>query len=135
VNITASLAVIFDEQQRVLITQRPAHIPYGGCWEFPGGKLEIDETSEAALVREVQEELGLKVLQYRLLGEVNHQYHDKMVKLLIFLVPRFSGQPSCLEGQLAMKWVYFYELDSKDFPPANYEIIKIIKKSLQVKVN
>ncbi|KTC93521.1 8-oxo-dGTP diphosphatase MutT [Fluoribacter dumoffii] len=129
-NITVAVAVIIDEQQRILITQRPFHVPHGGCWEFPGGKLEANEHSASALIREIKEEVGLEVHQYHLLGEVNHQYSDKRVKLVIFLVNQFSGIPLCLEGQLAMKWVFHHELNPEHFPEANHQVIAMVKDYL-----
>jgi 8-oxo-dGTP diphosphatase len=104
------------------------NLSHGGCWEFPGGKLETNESSESALVREVKEEIGLEVHQYQLLGEVNHQYSDKTVRLIIFLVTQFTGKPLCLEGQLAMKWIKRHELHPEDFPEANREIITMVNR-------
>lgn len=124
--IRVAVAVIVDAEQRILITQRPHHVPHGGCWEFPGGKLEINEHAEQALSREIREEVGLEVLKYQFLGEVNHQYADKSVQLLIFLVTQFSGAPACVEGQLAMKWIKQEELNPDDFPEANREVIALI---------
>lgn len=126
-SIAVAVAVIIDKNQRILITQRPLHVPQGGCWEFPGGKLEKDEPSEAALIRELREEVGLEVSNYRLLGEINHKYSDRTVKLIIFLVTQFTGKPSCLEGQLAMKWIKQHELIPEDFPDANRKVIEMIK--------
>lgn len=124
--IQVAVAVIVDEEQRILITQRPLHAPHGGCWEFPGGKLEINELPEHALIREVREEVGLEVQDYRFLGEVNHQYSDKSVQLLIFLVTEFLGKPQCIEGQLAMQWVKHNELNPDLFPEANRHVIALI---------
>ncbi|MCE0723861.1 MULTISPECIES: 8-oxo-dGTP diphosphatase MutT [Legionella] len=129
-NISVAVAVIIDEQQRILITQRPFHLPHGGCWEFPGGKLEVNEPSESALIRELKEEIGIEVKHYKLLGEVQHQYSDKSVKLIIFLVSQYVGEPLCLEGQLAMKWVYQHELISEHFPEANREVIAMVQDHL-----
>ncbi|PWY54431.1 8-oxo-dGTP diphosphatase MutT [Legionella qingyii] len=129
-SIEVAVAVIVDEQQRILITQRPFNVPHGGCWEFPGGKLEADEPSGSALIREIKEEVGLDVLQYKLLSEINHQYSDKEVKLIIFLVSQFAGAPSCLEGQLAMKWVYPHELNHEHFPEANRKVIAMVQNYL-----
>ncbi|AWN74391.1 8-oxo-dGTP diphosphatase MutT [Legionella anisa] len=129
-NISVAVAVIVDEQQRILITQRPFHLPHGGCWEFPGGKLEVNEPPEAALIREIKEEIGIEVQHYKLLGEVKHQYSDKSVKLIIFLVSQYIGEPLCLEGQLAMKWVYQHELISEHFPEANREVIAMVQNHL-----
>ena len=123
--IKVAVAVIVDQQQ-VLIAQRPLHASHGGRWEFPGGKLEANERAEEALIREIKEEVGLDVLEYQFLGEVNHQYSERSVQLLIFLVTRFSGTPHCVEGQLAMKWVKLDELNPDDFPEANREVIALI---------
>ncbi|HHF0527684.1 TPA: 8-oxo-dGTP diphosphatase MutT [Legionella anisa] len=128
--MSVAVAVIVDEQQRILITQRPFHLPHGGCWEFPGGKLEVNEPPEAALIREIKEEIGIEVQHYKLLGEVKHQYSDKSVKLIIFLVSQYIGEPLCLEGQLAMKWVYQHELISEHFPEANREVIAMVQNHL-----
>ncbi|HHT0591705.1 TPA: 8-oxo-dGTP diphosphatase MutT [Legionella anisa] len=129
-NISVAVAVIIDEQQRILITQRPFHLPHGGCWEFPGGKLEVNESPESALIREIKEEIGIEVQHYKLLGEVKHQYSDKSVKLIIFVVSQYIGEPLCLEGQLAMKWVYQHELISEHFPEANREVIVMVQNHL-----
>nr|MBN5935274.1 8-oxo-dGTP diphosphatase MutT [Legionella anisa] len=128
--MSVAVAVIVDEQQRILITQRPFHLPHGGFWEFPGGKLEVNEPPEAALIREIKEEIGIEVQHYKLLGEVKHQYSDKSVKLIIFLVSQYIGEPLCLEGQLAMKWVYQHELISEHFPEANREVIAMVQNHL-----
>lgn len=124
--IKVAVAVIVDQQQRILITQRPSHTSHAGRWEFPGGKLEANELPEEALIREIKEEVGLNVIQSHFLGEVTHQYSDKTVQLLIFLVTQFSGQPSCMEGQPSMQWIKREELDPDDFPEANREVIALI---------
>lgn len=124
--IQVAVAIIVDAQQRILVTQRPLHAPHGGCWEFPGGKLETNELPEQALIREVKEEVGLDVLECQLLGEVNFQYPDKAVQLITFLVTQFSGNATCLEGQLAMKWLKQEELNPVDFPEANQHVIELI---------
>ena len=124
--IRVAVAVIVDTQKRILITQRPLYTTHGGYWEFPGGKLEVNELPEHALIREVKEEVGVDVLKYQYLGEVNHRYSDKTVQLLIFLVTQFSGNPLCIEGQLAMEWVKQEELKPEEFPEANREVIALI---------
>lgn len=124
--IQVAVAVIVDAQQRILVTQRPLHASHGGYWEFPGGKLETNELPEQALVREIREELGLEILDYQLLGEVNHQYSERTVQLIIFLVTQFSGIPECIEGQLAMKWLKKNEFIPEDFPAANHKVIELI---------
>ncbi|WP_428414180.1 8-oxo-dGTP diphosphatase MutT [Legionella sp.] len=121
-----AVAIIVDEQQRILVTQRPLHASHGGYWEFPGGKLEANELAEQALIREIKEEVGLDVLKHQFLGEVHHQYAERSVQLLIFLVTQFSGNPTCIEGQLAMKWIRQQELNPDEFPEANREVMQLI---------
>lgn len=125
-----AVAVITDEQHRVLITQRPYHRPHGGCWEFPGGKLEEDEPSEAALIREVREEVGLTINQYQCLGQVTHHYSDKTVTLIVFLVTGYIGTPICLEGQPGMKWMLWHELKPEHFPEANHKVMSLVARHL-----
>lgn len=123
-----AVAIITDEQSRILITQRPFHVPHGGFWEFPGGKLEANEPAEHALIREIREEVGLEIHQCHLLGEITHQYPDKSVQLIIFQVTQFSGNASCLEGQLNMKWIEKDKLNPEDFPEANKNIFDLIPR-------
>jgi len=121
------VAVITDEQQRILITQRPLHAPHGGYWEFPGGKLEVGESAEHALIREIKEEVGLDVHQYKLLGHINHDYADKSVQLIVFHVTSFTGTPSRLEGQLDMQWIARERINPELFPEANRKIFDLMK--------
>jgi len=121
-----AVAVIMDEHQQVLITKRPLTVPQGGLWEFPGGKIELNESPEEALVRELEEELGIVVQSSRFLSEVSHQYVEKQVHLFVFHVTAFSGTPRCLAGQLDMKFIDKKSLNPRDFPQANGAIFKII---------
>lgn len=124
--IKVAVAIIVDSKQQVLITQRPLNTSHGGHWEFPGGKLEANELPQHALVREIREEIGLEVLQYQFLGEVIHHYPHRSVQLLVFLVTEFMGKPSCVEGQLDMKWVSLDEINPEDFPEANRQVMQLI---------
>lgn len=124
-----AVAVIYDDTQRILITQRPLHVPHGGYWEFPGGKLEADELPERALIREIREEVGIDVLTHEYVGEINHDYSDRSVQLLIFKVTAFLGTPECLEGQLSMEWVRKEDLSEYHFPEANQGILDLIALS------
>lgn len=121
-----AVALISDNQDRFLITQRPMHASHGGYWEFPGGKLESNESAEEALIREIKEELGLEILKHEYLGTIQHQYPDYLVELYIFKVLDFSGEPSCLEGQLSLRWVKKNEIDQENFPQANRGIWDLI---------
>ncbi|HHF7347076.1 TPA: 8-oxo-dGTP diphosphatase MutT [Legionella feeleii] len=123
-----AVAIIFDQEQRVLITRRPVHAAHGGMWEFPGGKLEANELPEQALIREINEEVGIDILDYRFLTEVTHSYDAQVVHLLVFIITCYEGKPSCRESQLALRWVSVDDLDNYQFPEANIRIIELMKK-------
>lgn len=122
-----AVAVIFDELQRVLITRRPLQASHGGFWEFPGGKLEAGEEAEEALQREIQEEVGLTILEQHRLGEIVYDYADYKVSLIVFSVHHFKGQASCCESQMDLRWAAVDELSNYSFPEANIAIIRLIE--------
>lgn len=124
--VAVAIAIIRDDGNRILITQRPHHVPHGGFWEFPGGKLESGELAEHALIREIKEEVGIRIEEFEYLGEINHNYPDKSVQLLIFQVTKFHGTPYCQEGQLDMKWLEIDQLNADEFPEANHAIFDLI---------
>ncbi len=118
-----AVALITDDACRFLITQRPMHVSQGGVWEFPGGKLEEEESAERALVRELKEELGIEALQFVYLGQVNYQYSEYAVELEVFHVYEFFGAPTCLEGQLSMQWADYKTISGLPFPKANERVM------------
>lgn len=101
---------------RYLIAKRPPGGAYGGCWEFPGGKVELGETPQAALVRELQEELGIDVA----VGEVFTASFDaderRELILLIFECTHLRGEPAALEVA-AFEWVTPQALVETHMPP------------------
>ena len=123
-----AVAVIVDEQQRILITRRPLHAPHGGgMWEFPGGKLEQNETPIAALIREIKEEVDLDVHDCDFLGEINHTYPHHSVELHVYRVHSFHGEAVAQEMQIDLRWVEIDCLQDFEFPEANVEIIRLIR--------
>jgi mutator protein MutT len=94
---------LLDGQGQVLIAQRPAGKHMAGGWEFPGGKLHVDETPLEGLRRELVEELGITVQQADWLASCQHDYPDRRVLLELWTVTEFTGQPQSLDGQ-AMRW-------------------------------
>lgn len=122
--IKAAIAVIMDDQRRLLITQRAAHLSKGGCWEFPGGKLESNESPEHALIRETREEVGLDIISYHYLGEVHHAYETYLVILYGYVVNQYRGDARCCESQTGIRWVHLDELQAYDFPEANRQLIE-----------
>ena len=114
--------VIRNAHGQVLIAKRPLDKHQGGLWEFPGGKVEPSETAEAALARELAEELGIAVTAARPLIQVRHDYPDKEVLLDVWEVSAFAGDPHGAEGQ-PIVWVAPEDLPRYEFPMANRPII------------
>lgn len=123
--IDVVVAIIRDPQQRILISQRTAQQSYAGYWEFPGGKLESDESQYNALVRELAEEIGIEVLEAAFLKTFEHAYDSLDVILHIWQVEKFTGEPFGKEGQV-VRWVTIEELDDFEFPEANAKIIALL---------
>lgn len=121
--IHVAAAVIYDAAGRILLARRPEDKHQGGLWEFPGGKVEEGEPVEAALARELEEELGIRVEQARPLIQVSHDYPDKRVLLDVWEVTAFSGEAHGAEGQ-PLAWVTPRELGNYEFPAANRPIVR-----------
>lgn len=126
-----AVAVILNQQQDILITRRAMTGTHGGFWEFPGGKLEEDETPEAALLREIHEEVGLEITGFSPLIELTHRYDSKEVHLLVFLVHQFQGKADAQESQMDLRWVPLEQLTEFSFPAANREIIDCLMGRLK----
>lgn len=120
--VRVAAGVIEGVDGRVLLTQRLQNAHQGGKWEFPGGKIEAGEEAEQALSRELFEELGIRPTQVRELIEVAHDYGDKQVRLFVYVVESFDGQPEGREGQ-PMAWFTPAQLSGLDFPAANVPIL------------
>jgi len=119
-------AVIVNRDNQVLLALRPDHVHQGGLWEFPGGKVELDESPRQALARELKEELGLELVAARPLIRVLHHYSDKSVLLDVWYVDRTEGKAQGCEGQL-IRWVDRSQLDNYSFPAANLPILSALK--------
>ena len=118
--------VLSDASGRVLIAQRPGGTHLAGLWEFPGGKLAPGESREAGLARELDEELGIRVLAARPLIEVEHRYPERDVVLDVWRVESYSGEPYGREGQ-PIAWRNIRSLDSADFPPADVPVLTALR--------
>lgn len=112
---------------RVLISRRPEGRHQGGKWEFPGGKLEVGESPEEALVRELREELGIETKTGRIREVKFYQYPDRDVLLLFYWSRLVSGWPRKIDcGDFA--WAMPQELPEYDFAPADAELIVDLAK-------
>jgi 8-oxo-dGTP diphosphatase len=120
--VIAVAAGLIFRAGRLLITRRPEGSHLAGLWEFPGGKLEPGETWEAALSRELHEELGVTVSVGRQFTEVCHAYPGKTVRLRFFVCTLEQGEPRPL-GCAAVSWVTATELPRYAFPPADEQLL------------
>ena len=107
----------------ILIARRPDHLHQGGLWEFPGGKVELNERHYDSLVRELKEELNITVKSASPLMQISHDYSDKSVTLDIWKVTKFDGYAEGVEGQ-ETRWVPLSELRDYNFPTANQAILE-----------
>jgi 8-oxo-dGTP diphosphatase len=127
--VKVAIAIIPDQNNRILVTQRPLDVALGGLWEFPGGKVEPYETPQEALVREIKEELGIEILDSIFTGLHQHAYADIIVELYLFHVTHFMGTPRCLVGQLDMQWMKPDDMKNYEFPAANQFIIDKLRQN------
>ncbi len=117
------VGLIADESERWLVNQRRAGTPMAGRWEFPGGKRQTGEAPLAALRRELDEELGIDVLEAEPWFELVHDYPDKSVRLDIWRVRRYGGDVEAREGQ-ALRWVTIEELSGLALLEADWPIVE-----------
>jgi len=120
--VIAVVAAVIEKDDAFLVTRRPEGTHLGGFWEFPGGKIDGNETHAQALAREIREELESDVNVGALLFETSHAYIDRVV-CLSFYRCTLCGTPRPLLGQ-QMRWVPRAELRALDFPPADAELIR-----------
>ena len=125
--LVAAVALI-DPDGRVLLAQRPEGKSMAGLWEFPGGKVEPHETPEAALIRELHEELGIETWSSCLapLTFASHAYETFHLLMPLFACRRWQGTVTPREGQ-TLKWVRPAALRDYPMPPADIPLIPILR--------
>ena len=115
------VAAVIEQGGRFLVTRRRPDVHLGGMWEFPGGKIDPSEEHDAALRRELREELGVDVTVGDLVHQTTHSYPERTVALFFYRCA-LKGKPQPLLGQ-EMRWVGREELPRLGFPPADAELI------------
>ena len=124
-SITEVVAALIWNNDKFMICQRPPHKARGLLWEFVGGKVELGESKEQALIRECREELDILLSVGDVFMDVIHEYPDLTVHLTLFNATIFEGEPQKLEHN-DIKWIAPSEIPNYDFCPADEEILKKI---------
>ena len=129
--VTVVCVALIDTDGRVLLAERPAGKPLAGLWEFPGGKIHPGETPEAALIRELHEELGIDVAEACLspLTFASHRYPELHVVLLLYVCRRWKGLVTAREGQ-KLSWVRPQRFDDYPMPPADKGLVAALRDLL-----
>tara|TARA_Y100000994_G_C15389224_1_gene316660 strand:- start:117 stop:533 length:417 start_codon:yes stop_codon:yes gene_type:complete len=126
-----STVALVDRDSKVLIAQRLAGKSFENLWEFPGGKVKISETPESALIREVNEELGIGVEDSCLapIGFSSYSSDDFNLLVLLYICRIWDGIPISMEGQI-IKWVKVSQLRGFPMPPANASFLTVLRDLL-----
>ena len=125
--LLVSAVALIDPDGRILLAQRPKGKSMAGLWEFPGGKVETGETPEAALIRELEEELGINTWKSCLapLTFASHAYDDFHLLMPLFICRKWEGIPIARENQ-TLKWVRKQDLRSHKMPAADIPLVPIL---------
>ena len=127
--VLVSAVALVDRDGRILLAERPEGKAMAGLWEFPGGKVEAGETPEAALIRELEEELGINTWASCLapLTFASHSYPDFHLLMPLFICRKWQGTPASREGQ-RLAWVRAGDLRDYPMPPADIPLIPHIRE-------
>jgi mutator protein MutT len=121
------VAVIWNQEKKILIDKRRQGGQLGGLWEFPGGKLEPGETIEDCIKREILEELGIEIKVGDRLITIDYCYTNFDVTLNVYHCQHISGTPQPIECD-EIRWVKLDEIDQFPFPKANEQIIAALRQ-------
>ena len=121
------VAIITNQNGKILIDRRKAEGEMGGFWEFPGGKIEVDETVEACIKREIKEELDIVIDVGDRLTSITHTYKTFKVTLYVHDCQHLSGEPKPLEST-EIHWVEPSHMHQYKFPQANLKIINLLQQ-------
>ena len=129
--ILVAAVALFDTDGRVLIAQHPAGKSMAGLWEFPGGKVKRRETPEAALIRELKEELAVDTVESCLapFTFASHAYDDFHLLMPLYVCRKWEGRVTPMENQ-QIKWVMPMRLGDYPMPPADKPLIAMLRDYL-----
>ena len=129
--VLVTAVALLDRNDRVLIGRRPLGKPMAGLWEFPGGKVDNGETPETALIRELDEELGIHVSTGCLtpLTFASHGYDEFHLLMPLYVCQKWDGIVTAREGQ-KLKWIHPVSLSDYDMPPADKPLVAKVQDLL-----
>ncbi len=127
-HFNVAAGILCDASGRILIAERLGDGPFHGMWEFPGGKIALDETPAEALSRELAEELGIEVTVCASFMNLRHEYDDYVVTIEFFIVSDWNSEPIGREGQ-ALRWVPRDSLDADELLPADVPVIEALQQT------
>ena len=129
--VVVAACALVDTDGRILLAQRPKGRSLAGLWEFPGGKVEVGETPEKALIRELKEELAIDVSQACLapFTFASHAYPDFHLLMPLYVCRRWKGLVTAQEGQ-ELAWVRAVRLGDYEMPPADLPLIAMLRDLL-----
>lgn len=122
------VVAVIRKEDLYLVAQRRPDDSFGGFWEFPGGKQKPDETPEAGLTREIQEELGIRIAVGTKRMVIEHRTPEKTIRLHCFDCRWLEGEPQAIECA-DWRWVRAGELESLRFPPASSPLIRQLQSA------
>ena len=125
--IKVSMGIILDSEGRILIAQRNLQKNFGGMWEFPGGKQEVGESPEQALIRELKEELSIEVEVLRSFPP--YDFRDESIEVSFYPIQcKIIGGMIVNNEHEEVKFISFEEIDNFEFAPPDYETVDLVKK-------
>ena len=129
--LLVSAVALVDADDRILLARRPAGKPMAGLWEFPGGKLHDGETPEAALIRELREELAIDTVESCLapIAFASHTYDEFHLLMPLFVCRVWTGTPQPREGQ-ELAWVRPRDMNKYPMPPADTPLVAMLRDVL-----
>lgn len=135
-NLFVTAAALVDENGRILLQKRPEGKPMAGLWEFPGGKVEIGETPEGALVRELKEELSIDVnaSDFEPVAFASEAMEDQHLVLLLYICRKWTGNIQSID-LLDLLWLPVDEIRDLPMPPADGPLVEKLAISLSKPVD